>query len=382
MKREDIIEYLESAIQIETDILQFEQIGGQLSKEIDQRRKRREYFETNKKKDLEYEVTQYGQKLDEELIKPITDRKESAARTESDLLIKQTFDNEKKKSFFGRALLFFVGVFLVSTLIMFALGFKDRLTTDDQFATTFGCIALGVSLVAAIIYTVVSHRNELFQKRELSESIERAKQTNRHSQNKLELAYKEKEMRLERFAQEQQEKFHREILPQIQAKTKQEEFLQAQVEQVAITLGNLCNKRKEFYDIGVVPPDYRYLDCVGVLYQIFVNDLADTMRDAILLYEERVFRGEMIRGIDQINAHLESIEHNLDQMNTMMRFVCVKLSEVSAQTGVIVEELGDIADKIDENTAVSEMILGGVALNNAQTEAIRNNTKTLSKFTK
>lgn len=46
---------------------------------------------------------------------------------------------------------------------------------------------------------------------------------------------------------------------------------------------------------------------------------------------------------------------------------------------MIVAELGNIADKIDENTAVSEMILGGIALQNAQNEAIKNNTKSLSK---
>lgn len=378
----DTLEYLESAIEIETDILRFKQIGGQLSNEIDHRKKKREYFETHNKKELEYEVKQYEQKLDNELVRPILDRKKSNSRKESELKIQQSFDDEKKKVFLGKALLVFVCVFLASTIIMFILGFKDRLTTDETFATTFGIVALGLSLVAAIVYTIISYRYQIFHKRELSESIERAKQTDLHTQNKLEAAYKEKENRLKQFEQEQQEKFKQNILPQIEAKIKQEEFLQSQAEQVAITLEQLYDQRKEFYEVGIVPPDYRYLDCVGVLYQIFVNDLADTMRDAILLYEERVFRGEMIRGIDKINDHLESIEHNIEQMNVMMRFVGVKLCEISAQSGEIIKELGNIADKIDENTVVSEMILGGIALSNAQTEAIRNNTKRISKLSK
>ena len=184
---------------------------------------------------------------------------------------------------------------------------------------------------------------------------------------------------MQAFVAKQDRDFGTYHLPKINGMKNQEQFLISQVTQNDLVLEKLYEQRKEFYSVGIVPPDYRYLDCVGVLRQIFSNDLADTMREAVLIYEERVFRGDLIRGIDKINLQLVEIKRNLMQMNVMMRFICEKLIEISAQSGMIVAELGNIADKIDENTAVSEMILGGIALQNAQNEAIKNNTKSLSK---
>ena len=69
--------------------------------------------------------------------------------------------------------------------------------------------------------------------------------------------------------------------------------------------------RSEFYSVGIIPPDYREMDCVYVFDQIFRNDLAYNMRQAVSIYEERVFRGEIIRGMGAIIQQLGSIKGQL-----------------------------------------------------------------------
>ena len=44
------------------------------------------------------------------------------------------------------------------------------------------------------------------------------------------------------------------------------------------------------YDMNIIPPDYRDLVYLFGFYKIFRNNLADTMREAVLLYEERDYR--------------------------------------------------------------------------------------------
>lgn len=65
--------------------------------------------------------------------------------------------------------------------------------------------------------------------------------------------------------------------------------------------------KKQLYALDIVPSDYRTLDCMIEFDQMFRNDLVDTMRQAVMIYEERVFRGEMIRGIDKIYTMLGNL---------------------------------------------------------------------------
>ena len=53
------------------------------------------------------------------------------------------------------------------------------------------------------------------------------------------------------------------------------------------------------------------LDCVIMLDSIFRNNLADNARDAILLYDERVFRGEIIQGVAKIYEMLGNLAYSM-----------------------------------------------------------------------
>lgn len=90
----------------------------------------------------------------------------------------------------------------------------------------------------------------------------------------------------------------------------------------------LYANRDRFYSVGIVPPDYRTIDCVYVLDQIFRNDLADTMRDAVLLYEERTFRGDLIRGINNIVTHMDKLSSLLSGLRNDIKTIKLDVTEM------------------------------------------------------
>ena len=106
------------------------------------------------------------------------------------------------------------------------------------------------------------------------------------------------------------------------------QYIFAQADLLARTADELHAKKETLYRANIIPPDYRELDCVLMFHQIFRNDLADTMREAVKIYEERVFRQEVIRGIDRIYSMLgrlassmSSIENRLVQIRDEVKLM-------------------------------------------------------------
>lgn len=106
-----------------------------------------------------------------------------------------------------------------------------------------------------------------------------------------------------------------------------------QIEEIQKMISTLYANREKYYSVGIVPPDYRTMDCVYVLEQIFRNDLADTMREAVLLYEERAFRGEVLRGMQNIASHLGNLSGVMSTLRADMdrigRDVALMSSDIS-----------------------------------------------------
>lgn len=98
-------------------------------------------------------------------------------------------------------------------------------------------------------------------------------------------------------------------------------YYEKPIKNIRQSLEPLYANREKFYSVGVVPPDYRTMDCVYVLDQIFRNDLADTMREAVLLYEERAFRGDVIRGMQNISRQLGNLSSIMSALRTDINMV-------------------------------------------------------------
>lgn len=101
----------------------------------------------------------------------------------------------------------------------------------------------------------------------------------------------------------------------------QASLLTTQISDLRTKRNQVQSTLSRFYDLGVIPPDYRYMDCAIMLDQIFRNDLADTMRDAIKIYEERVFRGEVIKGMDRICSMLGNLSAGMMAIEQRLSFI-------------------------------------------------------------
>lgn len=99
---------------------------------------------------------------------------------------------------------------------------------------------------------------------------------------------------------------------------------------------------EKIYEYNIIPPDYRTLDCVLMLLHIYRNGLADNMRDAINLYETRVFRGELIKGLNNIFDKLEEIADRLGQVgNTLKR--------IESDISIMSEDMCKLVENSDES---------------------------------
>jgi hypothetical protein len=112
------------------------------------------------------------------------------------------------------------------------------------------------------------------------------------------------------------------------------EFVNTQITLLQESIQSLHSQKQDLYSIGIIPPDYREMDCVIMLHQIFRNGLKDNMADAILLYEERVFRQEVIRGIDKIY-------NMLGRLNDSMRAIESRLIEVKQELQMIGSDMSN-----------------------------------------
>lgn len=111
--------------------------------------------------------------------------------------------------------------------------------------------------------------------------------------------------------------------------TQHIDLLASQIYEIQMKRTKLTNQLNELYNYGIIPPDYRTYDCVTILDQIFRNDLADTMRDAIKIYEERVFKGTVIRGMDRICSAIGNLSHGMEAMATRLEAINTNVTQMS-----------------------------------------------------
>ena len=79
---------------------------------------------------------------------------------------------------------------------------------------------------------------------------------------------------------------------------------------------------KQCYDeSNIVPPDYRYVDCLVVLQHAFKNGLADNMKEAVLYYEQKEFRNQVIRGVNNIHDMLGHLANTMAEVRGVLNSI-------------------------------------------------------------
>ncbi len=134
---------------------------------------------------------------------------------------------------------------------------------------------------------------------------------------------------------------------------------------------------QSLYAMGIIPPDYRAMDCVLVFDFIFRNGLADTMREAVTNYEERVFRGEVIKGMD-------SILRSINNLTAGMSMVVTRLNSINQNVSMMSQDLYQFSQsmiqKQQSSQAATERLIEETKLGRYATEQLHYTTKRIAYY--
>ena len=166
---------------------------------------------------------------------------------------------------------------------------------------------------------------------------------------------------------------------------KEYNFLLTQAKDARRDADIIHKQKNQIYELGIIPPDYRTFDACIMLHSIFRNDLADTMREAVLLYDERVFRGEVLRGIDNIYQMLGQLAHTMADISDRLISIDSKVDSMLEESRTISSQLysmeksaeysaARIADTVQESARQNEQYQAAIL---RQTEAARYSMESL-----
>lgn len=172
---------------------------------------------------------------------------------------------------------------------------------------------VGAGIVLILIFLVsmsyyYQHRDKK-EERQLADKRNEAVKESAKSVNRVELKLKGKKDELEK---------NKKLLDIAIGRNK---ILMLQAEEHRKASDEIRTQLKKCYALGVVPPDYRTIDCVIFLDKIFQSKQVQTMREAIKLYEEQVFRGELQKGVDKIYNEWNKLSDSMRYMRSAMESV-------------------------------------------------------------
>lgn len=131
--------------------------------------------------------------------------------------------------------------------------------------------------------------------------------------------------------------------------------------------------RSQLYSVGIIPPDYRTMDCVYGLDHIFRNGLADTMREAVLQYEDRVFKGQVVRGMGAILSQLRSL-------SGQMSYIVNDIHTINRNVEFMSQDLSNLADSQARGQKTLDSILEESKATRYANEAIQKHNEEVKKY--
>ena len=128
------------------------------------------------------------------------------------------------------------------------------------------------------------------------------------------------------------------------------DLYQSQIKQNRSAINELTQNLDSLFELGIIPPAYREIDCVITLDHIFENDLADHMRDAVLLYREWLAQERIIVGI-------ENICKMMGKLSSQMRYMQLVLEDIEASTNSICMDMNKMVSLQKQNSKNQEQLL-------------------------
>ena len=121
---------------------------------------------------------------------------------------------------------------------------------------------------------------------------------------------------------------------------------------------------QKMHELDIIPPDYRTTDCIITLEHIFKNDLADTVRDAVLLYKDWVYHELIITGLDNIYKMLGNLSESMQYMQRTLESIDQSVSAMS-------DDMTRLIGLQKESNRTQEQILQESQATRSATESIR-----------
>ena len=277
----------------------------------------------------------------------------------------------KTSRFFLYSAIFALISHLIDVLILYPYQEKNNITLPTSTILAISVIVL----IIIIVLQIINHKIKISRHNIYSQQSQEYK-TYKHALSEFECQEKNIETLTEncnRFkkdyenAQEElnnTKKQTSDTQPLIQELQHMKEFLMQHISSIE-------QQKNQLYSLNIVPPDYRTLDCMIEFDQMFRNDLVDTMRQAVMIYEERVFRGEVIRGIDKIYDMLGNLNATMSNIENVLYSVQNEVSKMSDDLEQIVFSNNQIAtaNKKFQDDMISESRAARYA-----TEALKDTT--------
>lgn len=245
----------------------------------------------------------------------------------------------------------FVGGWLLHGIVFLVASFVDYMVTDG-FAEMIIPILPMIKWVTLPIGGVVGILLEIKGSIEFF-NVQKKKYSD------IDLIIKRKERRVE-----ETNRYLRQIANDIEAEKQKAQTIEKQIElneKHILQFGVLIQK---MHEIDIIPPDYRTVDCIITLDHIFKNDLADTVRDAVLLYKDWVYHETIIVGI-------ENIYQMLGNLSASMQYMQRTLESIDQSVSALSDDMTRMVGLQKESNRTQEQILRESQCTREATESIR-----------
>ena len=115
------------------------------------------------------------------------------------------------------------------------------------------------------------------------------------------------------------------------------------IEQIDATLAQINQNLQTCYSLNIIKPAYRNLISVVILDEIFANDKADTMREAMLLCDTEIRHAELIGKLDQVVHALKTLSATMISISSILNGINTNISLISQDVYKLSENQGRIA---------------------------------------
>lgn len=222
----------------------------------------------------------------------------------------KTFSKSCVPSFFDGLLSVLFGMLIVSAIGGFFVAGACSMIVFGVFDLSLISYAISVAIVMSLLlFLVISgHKKELREKRKEFEKEKKAAQ---------------------------------ECLPRAQLRIKDTETecnairtriteIDTLINATSSAITQTSTALSEYYQAGIIPPDYRNAACVEIIDYVFRNDQADTMREATLLCNQYQWHGELMDVLRELGSVMVGINNTLNNINNNISMLSADIEALAS----------------------------------------------------